>query len=367
MSWVATAVIGGSVIGAGASIFGANRNADAIEGGANTAAGFQNRALDTQLALLRPQAEVGNSALGVLADLFGLDAPSAIDFDNLGGGTNQRFSGAEGFQEATQGLSAIGGATWRGRPVFTDGNGGIFTSRGRNATVGNSGVEFLGQAGEGGAGLRFDGTRVKSASGVLDFRGGEFFDGRGKRANPINVETPTPVAQPEQAAPGGAPSTGGLNLEDLVSNNPLIKFQQEQDFKAATRAGAAAGVNQSGNFIDEIGAQAGRRTATGIQDFVLNPLFQLAGFGAQGSADAANAVGTNANNLSNLATNSANARGSAFQNAGNTVGNLLSDFGQSRLVGQNALNNPNQRIPGGTTFNQPGSPFFQQNTDPFRV
>ena len=348
MSWVATAVIGGSVIGAGASIFGANRNADAIEGGANTAAGFQNRALDTQLALLRPQAEVGNSALGVLADLFGLDAPSAIDFDNLGGGTNQRFSGAEGFQEATQGLSPIAGATWKGRPVFTDGSGGLYTSRGRDATVGSAGVEFLGQAGEGDAGTKFAGARVKAGQGILDYRNGQFYAGRGDRAPQINVATPTPIEQPTQqggAAPG-TPSTGGLNLEDLVANNPLIQFNRQQGEQAIDRGAAARGLNQSGGTLQDLSTFNQQLSGAGVQDFVLNPLFQLAGFGSQGSAMASNAVGSNANNLSNIAMNTGNARASAFQNAGNIAGNTISDLGAAYF-------NRNRSIPstGGFLFN----------------
>ena len=339
MAWVATAVVAGSALGAGASIYGANKNADSIEDASEQGIAFQNRALSTQLALSRPAAEVGNSALGVLADLFGLDAPSKIDFDDLGAGGGTRAGGVANTAETLDGLTPITGATWKARPVFTDGKGGIYSVRGRNGTIERNGVAYLGQASEGN-GLFFEGSFVRDGPGVVDFRDGDFFSGRKANAKQIPIEAP--VAQGAQdGAQAGTPSRG-LNLEDLVSNNPLIQFQQEQDFKQATRAGAAAGLNQSGGFVDEIGAQAGRRTANGIQDFVLNPLFQLAGFGQQAGAQASNAVGANANNLTNLAANAGEARGSAFQNAGNTVGNLLSDFAGARSVNnRSAINNPN--------------------------
>lgn len=371
MSWVAAATIGGSVLGAGASIYGANRNADALSDGGDEAARFQNRALDTQLALLRPQTEVGTGALGILAQLYGLPAPDGVDFDSLSGGG--RNSGAQGVQNATQGLSPIPGASWRGRPVFTDGNGGVYAPRGRNATV-SGGVDFLGQAGEGGAGLRFDGTRVRSASGRLSFRDGQFFDGQGNRANPIDVQAPTPI---EQSGQSGTPSTGGLNLNDLVANNPLIQFNRQQGEQAIDRGAAARGLNQSGGTLQDLSRFNQDLAGAGVQQFVLNPLFQLAGFGNQGAGTSVNAVGANANNLSNLAANTASARGSAFQNAGNVVGNTLSDIGGALSVNRSTAqpagffgsSNPNQRIPGVDvpTLNMPGSAFYVPPPDPTRV
>jgi len=346
--WIA----GAALVGAGAGIYGANRSSDAIGDAGDASAAFQNRALDTQIALARPQLEVGTGALGILANLYGLPAPEQIDFGGLGGGglggRNRQFGGAAGFQEATQGLSPIAGATWKGRPVFTDGSGGLYTSRGRDATVGSAGVEFLGQAGEGDAGTKFAGARVKAGQGILDYRNGQFYAGRGDRAPQINVATPTPIEQPTQqggAAPG-TPSTGGLNLEDLVANNPLIQFNRQQGEQAIDRGAAARGLNQSGGTLQDLSTFNQQLSGAGVQDFVLNPLFQLAGFGSQGSAMASNAVGSNANNLSNIAMNTGNARASAFQNAGNIAGNTISDLGAAYF-------NRNRSIPstGGFLFN----------------
>ena len=366
--------IGASILGAGASIYGSNRAADAAEDAAEESAAIQRAALQTQLALTRPGLEVGQGALSVLASLYGLPQPTGIDFDGLSGGIgsggrSRQYRGRAGFEQATQGLAPLAGATWRGRPVFTDGQGGLYTSRGRDATVGSAGVEYLGQAGEGPAGTRFDGTRVRAGTGILDYRDGQFFAGRGNRAQQIGFEMPEPLPAVEDAAsPGATPGSvpAGLNLNDLVANNPFIQYQQEQGEQAIDRAAAARGLNASGGTLQDFARFNQGLASTGIQNFVLNPLMQLAGFGPQAAAQAGSAIGNTSQNLSNLALQSGNVRASAFQNTGNTLGNLISGIGGYFGNRQTGLAAPPSLTTGGATM--PGSPFYvPPPSDPFRV
>lgn len=321
MSWVAAAVIS-SVASAGASIYGAKKHADAIEGGSDQAAAVQREALRTNVALSRPQLEVGTGALGILASLYGIAPPTPIDFDNLGGGAGGR--GAISGNRGLDGLAAIPGATWQGRPVFTDENGGIYAPTGRNASV-DGGVTYLGQASEGNMRFRGPGGNSRrfirtSTGGMLDYRDGQFYDHRGPRANPIEIG-PFQQAPESDAAAGAAPGAG-LNLNDLVANNPLIRFNREQGEQAIARGAAARGLNQSGGTLRDLSRFNQDLAGAGVQNFVLNPLFELAGFGPRAAAQIGGAAMTTGTNLGNLAMGAANARGSAYQNAGNTIGNL---------------------------------------------
>jgi C4-dicarboxylate transporter len=118
----------------------------------------------------------------------------------------------------------------------------------------------------------------------------------------------------------------------MVANNPLIQFQQQQGEQAIARGAAARGLNQSGGTLKDLSRFNQGLASTGIQNFVLNPLFQLAGFGPQAAAQAGGAIGNNANNLSNITMGAGNARASAFQNAGNIVGNLGSDLANLAML-----------------------------------
>ena len=315
------------IIGGAASVFGAKESSDAQRDASRDAIRFQREAFNTQLGLARPQLEVANSALAQLASIFGLQAPSPLSFGGIGGG------GPASTAQATQGLSIIPGATWQGRPVFTDGQGGIYSVRGRDATLENSGVSLLGFADEGP--LRFFGKAVKGGNGtVVTVRDGQLRRGRGRTAEVIEPQAPVTAETATQA-----PQTAsGLDLNQLVENNPLIRFNREQGEKAIARGAAARGLNQSGGTLQDLVTFNQDLAGAGIQQFALNPLFQLAGFGPQASSQIGAAAQAQGANLGNLALGAGQARGSAFQNAGNTIGNIIAGndaFGgvQNRLTG----------------------------------
>ncbi len=343
MTWATVAIVS-SVASAGASIYGARKNAQAIEAGSDQAAAVQREALRTNVALSRPQLEVGTGALGILASLYGIAPPTPIDFDNLGGGSGQGRGNISG-NRGLDGLAVIPGATWQGRPVFTDENGGIYAPTGRDASV-EGGVTYLGQASEGN--MRFKGPGGNSrrfiktsTGGMLDYRDGQFFEHRGPRANPIEIGPYQQAPEPDAAAAGAVPGTvpgAGLNLNELVANNPLIRFNREQGEQAIARGAAARGLNQSGGTLKDLSRFNQDLAGAGVQNFVLNPLFELAGFGPRAAAQIGGAAMTTGTNLGNLAMGAANARGSAYQNAGNTIGNLAGSWGDYAMF-RNYMNN----------------------------
>ena len=283
MSFLGDAVI--ALTGAGASLFGANKSADAIEDASDAATQLQREAFQTQLGLAKPGIQVGNSALDQLAQIFGLQRPDPVDFNQLGGAaTNQPLSpqrvnelfqqefGRQADPEALQFYSS-----------------GEFSERDLLNEIRNS-AEF----------------RTRADAGTLPVQG--------------------------QQTTGTAPTTGTLDLESLVANNPLIKFNREQGELAINRGAAARGLNASGGTLQDLSRFNQDLSGAGIQQFALNPLFQLAGFGNQASGQLSTQAGNSGNNQSQLALTAGEARGSAFQNAGNTIGNALSDFALARTL-----------------------------------
>lgn len=343
------AAIGAAAIGAGAGIYGARKNADAIEAGSDQAAAVQREALRTNLALSRPQLEVGTGALGILASLYGIAPPTPIDFDNLAAGSG-------------------GGSDYRGGLRNAENDPVVLSYRnvlGRDPDPG--GYQYYSQL-VAEKGLRLDDLeamhrtgdeyREKQAAGTLPPTelGGEFSQNyQGLRL----VETPEANAAPAAGATPGA----GLNLNDLVANNPLIRFNREQGEQAIARGAAARGLNQSGGTLRDLSRFNQDLAGAGVQNFVLNPLFELAGFGPRAAAQMGGAVTTTGTNLGNLALGAANARGSAYQNAGNMIGNLAGSFADYAMY-RDYMGNPGGSESGGNSGGGgsirywPGAPSF---------
>lgn len=304
--------IGSIVVGvAGAAVAarGARRSADAIEGAADTAAGVQREALDAALAINQPFTESSINALNQINAIFGLPQVDAPDFDQIG-------SGRSGPPEVRQ----IPGATFRDADVFTDSQGNIFESRfGTLNPI--AAADFGSQIGDGRHFLR-----TADNGGVRRAEDGSFVDDQG------NVLLgPEPVEQ--EFVPGSATNPAPTtSLRDLIANNPAIQFRQERGERAITRGAAARGINQSPNTLKSLADFNQGLASEGIQQFVLNPLFQLAGFGPQANAQTTSAVQSNANNLSNLALTAGQARGSAFQQEGNVTGSALSNISDGLLL-----------------------------------
>jgi hypothetical protein len=144
------------------------------------------------------------------------------------------------------------------------------------------------------------------------------------------------IFNPQQEFLGGSATNSGLNLNELVNNNPLIEFQRSENERFTSRAAAARGLNESGGTLLELQDRNNAITAAGVQDFVLNPLFQLAGFGPQASGQLNQTANNVGGNLANIALGTGASRASAFQNKADTTGNMISNFANLPLLMQYA-------------------------------
>lgn len=120
----------------------------------------------------------------------------------------------------------------------------------------------------------------------------------------------------------------GAGVADLINNNPGVQFVRDQGEEALARRQAATGLSQSGAGLKDFAEFNQGLASTNFQNLVLNPLFQLAGFGPQANSQAAAGVQNTGANLSQLALGQGNARASTFQN----IGNAVSDFGNARFL-----------------------------------
>lgn len=139
---VATAIIGSGLVGAGASIFGANRAADAQTNAANAAIANQQRMYGLNQAQLQPFINAGagqignqqallnpNNASGPLAALMKLTMPGADMSAELAQTPGYQFSLGQGLrasnnQLAARGLGGSGGAVAKGATNFAEGLAG---------------------------------------------------------------------------------------------------------------------------------------------------------------------------------------------------------------------------------------------------
>lgn len=273
------------LLSAGATIAGGFLGADAERDAADQATALQRESRDISLRLAEPGLVAGNQALQQLGALFGIAVPS------LGGGSGDRL-----------GTSAA-------LP-----NGGVPNSP-------NAGyVQSVFQ--------QYKGRRATDRE--LDY-----YSSR-ERGDQLYRDVIQPSQQREQEFMGGSAtnpaSPAPLSLDDLVTNNPLIRFNREQGEKAVARGAAARGLNQSGGTLRDLAEFNQDLSGAGVQQFVLNPLFQLAGFGQQSASMGSSAALNTGTNLSNIALRSGDARSSAFSNAGNAIGSAISDWGNARTL-----------------------------------
>ena len=126
MSFVATAVIGAGVLGAGATIYGANTAASAQENAANTAANTQLSMYNTTNQNLAPYRAIGGQAAGQLStQLSSLTSPIVMDEATLENTPGYQFNLTQGLKAAQNSAAARGlgssGAALKGATTFATG------------------------------------------------------------------------------------------------------------------------------------------------------------------------------------------------------------------------------------------------------
>lgn len=270
MSWVAVAVVGGSVIGAGASIYGSDKAASAAQRGANAATGESARQFDLIRSDTAPLRSIQGSALDTLASLYGWAPPS------------QAMTRETSAQPVLVGDTNLPPGTYT-NPV---GNGwyAVYAANG----------DYIGNLRPGGRNGRFTPTEG------LDLQ--PYWDAAQQTT--------------EQAAAPGRPSM------DAFFESPDFQFNLEEGQKAIDRSAAARGRALSGASVRE-----GVRYASGLasREFgnFTNRLLAAAGLGTTGVTTSANAGIATAGQIGAAQQNAGQARASAYMTGAQGVNNAV--------------------------------------------
>lgn len=126
MAWVATAIVGSAVIGAGASIYGANKAADAQTSAANAGIAATMDMYNKTRADLAPYRELGEQAKGDLSErLDFLTSPINLTQDWLESTPGYQFTKTQGLKAVQNSAAARGlgvsGAALKGAANFATG------------------------------------------------------------------------------------------------------------------------------------------------------------------------------------------------------------------------------------------------------
>jgi hypothetical protein len=126
MAWVATAVIGAGVLGAGAQIYGANKAADAQTAAADKASALQQQQYQQTRTDLSPYRDIGSVAAGQLTTrLSDLTSPIVMDQATLEKTPGYQFNLTQGLKATQNSAAARGlgtsGAALKGAATFATG------------------------------------------------------------------------------------------------------------------------------------------------------------------------------------------------------------------------------------------------------
>lgn len=113
MTWVAAAIIGGAVIGAGASAYSANRAAGAASDASRRATDAELQMYNQSREDLAPYREAGTGALDMISQLYGIpgadgQAPAQRDLSSFYTSPNYEFVRSEGLRGVTNSRAAMG-------------------------------------------------------------------------------------------------------------------------------------------------------------------------------------------------------------------------------------------------------------------
>lgn len=270
MTWVAVAVGGAAVVGAGASMYAGDKAAGANRSATNASIGEQARQYDQARTDFAPQRSLGNSAMDQLARLYGFAPPSQA--------------------AATERAQAdvLLGDTYlpSGSLAVSPGN-----KQGSDITLNG---QIIGRVNPGGANGRF-----VPAAGV-----------------DINALRQQQVQQGQAATSAGAPDMGAF------FESPDYQFNLAEGQKAIDRSLVARGRGLSGAGVKEGVRYASGMASQQYGDFT-NRLLQIAGLGSAATSNTV-AAGTNmANNNSAALINAGNQRASIYGQTAAGVNNSV--------------------------------------------
>lgn len=268
MTWVASAVVAGSVIAGGSAIVAGNRAASASQGATNASIAEQQRQYDQARQDLANTRSLGNSATDALAKLYGFAVPS------------QQVAADKAAQPVTVGDSQLPAGT----QLIPAGNGWYD-------------VKLA------------DGTSV----GVLQPGG----------ANGRFTSNGTPIpATTTPTAAGTAPTATGQPDMSGFFTSPDYQFNLDQTLKAGNNSLVARGRGLSGGASKELARYGSGLASSEYGNFTAR-LMQMAGLGSQATQGTVAAGANMANSNSAALINNGNNRASAYTTQAAGVNNAV--------------------------------------------
>jgi len=324
MSWVATAVIGSAVVGAGASIYSGNKAADALEKSGNAELALQRDIFDQQREDLAPYRDVGYSALNAYARAMGL--PEARDPSGFSVGESQ--PGRPGFLNTSDPV-VNAYRTVFGRDPDPEGHAYWTDKLAQGDLTEADLIESFGGSAE---------YRDKQQRGVLP-------PWSASGADTENYNRPSWAV--EQEFLGGSET----NPEDQFGGfyeSPGYQWRVEEGRKGVDRNMAARGLLNSGRRGKALVEYNQNMASNDFGDY-MNRLAAAAGIG-QTAVNSGNYAASNYGaNAGNAIQNAGQARASGYLNVGNTISSGVNNV----LAALPYLQN--QSTPGGSSYYMPSS------------
>ena len=293
MSWVAVAVVGGSVITAGVGAASSRSASRAAQRGADAATAEQARQYDQTRADFAPYRQVGVGALGQLAQLYGI--PSG--------------SGSAGFYDDSNLISDAGGVPMVNAERYAN----------------DPAYRYA-----------WDKTLEWEKTNRPGWRGQETYWARATNEDwtRLNESLSRNLADYRAQNPSATGSRGGTGADmSVFFESPDYQFNLAEGQKAIDRSLAARGRTLSG-----AGVREGVRYASGMasNEFgnFYNRLANLAGIGQTATGSTAAAGANAANNIAQNHLYAGNARANGYMQTGQAVNNAVQGGIQNYMLYQ---------------------------------
>jgi len=290
MTWVAAAVAASAVVGAGASIYGSNKAADAMQSSSAQSNAISQQIYGQQRADQMPYMQSGYQALNALNRLYGLDQVST-DTSDYGSGAG-----------AGMGFRITDMKYKNKKPIYVDKDGRGFVQ----AQYGENKGEWIPT--------------------------GQTYD---------QWKMPAKTPAPAQPAAGGQTTTDQDRYGGFYAS-PGYQFRLDEGGRAYDRSAAARGMLLSGAQV-KAQERFGQGVAADEFSSYANRLAAIAGVGQVANQNVGNAAGQYGQNASNAMMNSGMARASGYLGTANAIGSVANNvmasipyWSSNRLPGASA-------------------------------
>jgi hypothetical protein len=297
---VAAAIIGGSVVAAGASYAGSQGASRAAQRGANSATAEQARQFDLVRSDTAPLRSIQGSALSTLASLYGWAPPSQGAISDP---SRPLFMDAGG-------VPTVDSARYQSDPAYRYAWDKTLAAERASPAWRNQGASTYYAPANGADAARLTESLTR---GISEYN----------------------AQHPQEA--GAAAGTGGPNMSAFFES-PDYQFNLAEGQKAIDRSLAARGRSLSGAGVKE-GVRYASGMASNEYGRFVDRLLATAGLGTTGVSLSANAGMNAANNIGAYQMNAANTRASGYMNTAAGINNAVQG-GISNYMLYQYLNKP---------------------------